>query len=169
MELPKRKPTRLKNYDYTSKGAYFITICTKDRMELLSKILVGQGLAPAEYKLTKYGKIAKSQIELLKERYTTIRIDNYVIMPNHIHLLISVPNDSAGASPCPTISDVICTFKSCTTIECRRNGLFFKSLFQSSFYDHIIRDDADYQKIWQYIDTNVARWEEDKLYTKRSQ
>ena len=167
MDLPKRKPTRLKNYDYTTTGAYFITICVKDRKNLLSEILVGQGLAPAECKLTKYGEIVASQVELLKKRYTMIKIDNYVIMPNHIHLLISL--NAAGASPCPTLSDIICAFKSLTTIECRKQGLQSTPLFQSSFHDHIIRDDADYLKIWNYIDTNIAKWEDDELYTKRSQ
>ena len=59
MDLPKRKRTRLRNYDYSSTGIYFITICTKDKRQLLSKITVGQGLAPAENQLTQYGDIAK--------------------------------------------------------------------------------------------------------------
>ena len=76
INIPKRKSTRLKNYDYSTPGAYFITICVKDRKELLSKI-VGQGLAPAENRLTKYGNIAKEQIELLEERYKGIKIHRY--------------------------------------------------------------------------------------------
>ena len=101
MKLPKRKPTRLKGYDYAKKGAYFITICVKDRVELLSEI-VGQGLAPAENHLTVYGNIAREQVELLENRYSKITIDKYVIMPNHIHILISNFKETAGASPCPT-------------------------------------------------------------------
>jgi len=164
MELPKRKPTRLKEYDYSAQGAYFITICVKDRKELLSRIIVGQGLAPAENQLSIYGKIAKEQIELLERRYEGITIDKYVIMPNHIHILISNDGVTAGASPCPTISDVICTFKSITTINCKKAGLMEKHLFQSSFHDHIIRGKEDYRKIWEYIDINALRWEEDCFY-----
>ena len=67
MDLPKRKSTRLRGYDYSSAGAYFLTICVKDRKQLLSKIIVGQGLAPAENQLTQYGNVAKEQIELLEK------------------------------------------------------------------------------------------------------
>lgn len=164
MELPKRKQTRLKDYDYSSPGTYFITICVKDRKQLLAKIIVGQGLAPAENQLTQYGNIAKEQIEMLENRYSGIKIDKYVIMPNHIHILISC-RKTAGASPCPTISDIICTFKSITTRLCKKQGLNEKYLFQSSFHDHIIRGEKDYQKIWEYIDTNVIKWEKDCFYT----
>ena len=124
MDLPNRKRTRLKGYDYSLPGAYFVTICTKDKKCILSHITVGQGLAPAENRLTMYGLIAKEQIELLENRYEGIKIDRYVIMPNHIHILLSVNSPTAGASPCPTISDVICAFKSMTTRICRENGCF---------------------------------------------
>ncbi len=164
--LPKRKPTRLKEYDYSSPSAYFITICVKDRKELLSQIIVGQGLAPAENRLTPYGNIAKEQIESLENRYNGIKIDKYVIMPNHIHILIS-NYEAAGASPCPTISDVICTFKSLTTRACKKAGFVEQHLFQRSFHDQIIRDKNDYQKIWEYIDTNVLKWEQDCFYNKK--
>lgn len=164
MKLPKRKPTRLKGYDYSTSGAYFITICVKDKKELLSKIIVGQGLAPAENKLTQFGNIAKKQLELLETRYKGIKIEKYVIMPNHIHILISNYEMTAGASPCPTISDVMCTFKSITTKMCRKEGLKEQHLFQSSFHDHIIRGEKDYQRIWEYIDTNASKWEEDCFY-----
>lgn len=164
MNLPKRKPTRLKDYDYSSLGRYFITICTKEKKQLLSKIIVGQGLAPAVNQLTIYGSIAKEQIESLESRYKEIRIDKYVIMPNHIHILISICEVSAGASPCPTIPDVICAFKSITARLCKKEGLEESHLFQSSYHDHIIRGEKDYQKIWEYIDTNVLRWKKDCFY-----
>ena len=162
--LPQRKPTRLKGYDYSTAGTYFITICTKDKKHLLSRITVGQGLAPAENQLSIFGKIAEEQIKDIENRYKTVKIDKYVVMPNHIHLLISNHEKKAGASPCPTISDVICTFKSMTTRLCKNNGFGEKHLFQSSFHDHIIRGEKDYQKIWEYIDTNVIQWEKDCYY-----
>ena len=80
MNLPKRKSPRLKEYDYSLPGAYFVTICTKERKEILSHITVGQGLAPAGCIMTTYGNIAKKQVELLEERYDSIKIDKYVII-----------------------------------------------------------------------------------------
>ena len=162
MNLPKRKPTRLKEYDYGAPGAYFITICTNDRKCILGDI-VGQGLAPAEIILSQYGKIAKEQLLDLENRYKTIKIDKYVIMPNHIHIIIFLDN-TAGASPRPTISDIICSFKSLTTRICNTSVKKPQKIFQISFHDHIIRGDKDYQKIWEYIDTNVLRWEKDCFY-----
>ena len=163
MNLPKRKPTRLKEYDYATPGTYFITICTKDRRCLLSNI-VGQGLAPAENRLSIYGSIARQEIEALGQRYQSIQVDKYVIMPNHIHLLITNCK-TAGASPCPTMSDVICTFKSITTRKCKMSGLRERQMFQQSFYDHVIRGEIDYKEIWEYIDNNVCRWAQDDLYS----
>jgi len=163
MDKPKRKPTRLKEYDYSTPGAYFVTICVKDKKQILSKI-VGQGLAPAENQLSIYGNIAREQIELLESRYNRIKIDKYIIMPNHIHMIISIHEISAGASPCPTLSDIICTFKSLTTRICKKEGFKNKHLFQSSYHDHIICSDKDYWEIWEYIDTNVIRWEADCFY-----
>ena len=162
MELPKRKPTRLKGYDYSKDGAYFITICTHDKECILGHI-VGQGLAPAEIKLSKYGKLAKEQLLDLENRYKTIKIDKYVIMPNHIHIIV-ISDNTAGASPCPTISDVVCSFKSLTTRLCNTSNNESQKIFQTSFHDHIIRGEKDYKKIWEYIDTNILRWEKDCFY-----
>ena len=142
MELPKRKSTRLKGYDYSQNGAYFITICTNDRKCILSNI-VGQGLAPAGIILSQYGRVAKEQLLDLENRYKTIKIDKYVIMPNHIHIIVILDN-TAGASPCPTISDVICSFKSLTTRMCNKSNNKSQKIFQISFHDHIIRGGKDY-------------------------
>ena len=160
--LPKRKPTRLKGYDYSLNGAYFITICTKDKKCILGKI-VGQGLAPVVTDLSQYGKIAKGQLLDLENRYKSVKIDKYVIMPNHIHIILVMDN-SAGASPCPTISDVVCSFKSLTTRMCNKADNKSQKIFQTSFHDHIIRGKKDYQKIWEYIDTNPIKWELDCFY-----
>jgi len=162
MDLPKRKPTRLKGYDYSQDGTYFITICTDGRKCILGNI-VGQGLAPAEMRLSKYGKIANDQLLDLENRYKTIKIDKYVIMPNHIHIILILDN-AAGASPCPTISDVICSFKSLTTRMCNAADNKTQKIFQTSFHDHIIRGEKDYQKIWEYIEINPSKWETDCFY-----
>ena len=86
-ELPKRKNPRLKNFDYSENGYYFVTICTAEHKEILSSINVGRGLAPAEVILTPIGEIAEEQILSLKNRYPRVKIEKHVIMPNHIDYL----------------------------------------------------------------------------------
>ena len=121
-ELPKRKHPRLKEYDYSQNGCYFVTICTEKRVQILSKI-VGRGLAPAEMeydiRLSKYGAIAKQQLFELEERFENVVIDYYCIMPNHIHLIIAI-DETAAASHRPTLNDIVCSFKSITTRLIRR-------------------------------------------------
>jgi len=164
-KLPKRKHPRLDNYDYSSAGAYFITICTKDRRCVLSRI-VGRGLAPAEeIEYTLFGEIAKQQLLLLEYRYPHLTIEQYVIMPNHIHIIMILDNKTAGASPRPTITDIICTYKSLTTIACKKNG-FDGKLFQTSFYEHIIRDQNDGAEIAKYIYENPIKWQFDSLFVE---
>ena len=104
MDYPNRKPLRLKHYDYSSPGAYFITICTAGKRCLLSHITVGDGLARPAVKLTNIGGIVERQIEAIPLRFPTVTVDKYVIMPNHIHLLISLEGDSGRASPSPRLS-----------------------------------------------------------------
>ena len=169
VELPKRKHPRLDDYDYSSAGLYFITICTHNRKCIFSKI-VGRGLAPAEsdeirteYKL--YGKIAENQLLSLKNRYPSLKIYAYVIMPNHIHLIINPAFGTAGASPRPTVMDIICTYKSLTTRECKKAYMTDK-VFQTSFYEHIIRSKEEYEETLKYIYDNPAHWIYDPLYQK---
>ncbi len=86
-------------------------------------------------------------------------------MPNHIHAIVKIENLTAGASPCPTLTDVVCTFKSITTRKCHSIKSDIK-IWQRYFHDHIIRGEDDYLKIWNYIDTNPQKWKEDKFYTE---
>ena len=162
-ELPQRKHPRLDHYDYSSAGAYFVTICTHNRRCLLSHIL-GRGLAPAEIRFTAFGEIAHRQLLLLEDRYPFLKLDQYVIMPNHIHAILLWDN-TAGASPRPTLTDVICAYKSLTTIEYKKAAPIDK-LFQTSFYDHVIRGREDYEEISKYISENPLKWKLDKLYSE---
>ena len=161
--FPQRKHPRLKNYDYSTAGAYYITICTHDRRCLLAHI-AGQELAPAEIQLTEYGKIAKAQLRLLEDRYPNLSVDQYVIMPNHIHAIFLL-EEAAGDSQCPTITDIICAYKSLTTRECKKAEPIDK-LFQTSFYEHVIRGQKDYAEIAEYIANNPKQWELDRLYSQ---
>ena len=94
MNLPKRKPTRLINYDYSGEGSYFITVCTHQKQNILCDI-VGEGLCALPIiKLTPIGEAVKESIKYIACNYDNISVDKFVIMPNHIHLLIS--NQTGG-------------------------------------------------------------------------
>lgn len=149
----KRKPNRLTDYDYTQNGAYFITICVNDRKPILSSITVGENCV----RLSKVGIVIKNEIDKMNTVYENVFVDNYVIMPNHIHLIIRI--ESGRTQFAPTIGRIIKQFKGSITKQ------IGKSIWQKSFYDHIIRDDYDYQTKWQYIDENPGKWLEDELYT----
>ena len=170
-ELPERKSTRIKNFDYSKTGAYFVTVCTQDRRQILSRItsvpMVGEGLAPPVFNtnLLPCGFVAKEQLLLLEQRYDNIQIKSYVIMPDHIHAIIFIKNSAGGASPSPTLTDVICAFKSLTARICKqRFGV--NNLFQRSFAEHIIRDKEDYKVRRKYISENPMRWYYNQLNTK---
>ena len=101
MNLPQRKQNRLENYDYSQNGAYFITICTHNRKQILSDIIVGTGVPDCpKIKLLKYGEIADKYIKQLNDFYDDISVDKYVVMPDHIHLLLNVQNGQSGDA-CP--------------------------------------------------------------------
>jgi len=158
---PSRKLPRLRDFDYSINGCYFVTICTHQRKELFSQIFpLSNGLS-VQNKLTELGRVAQSQLLKLPERFDSIVIDKYVVMPNHLHAIITIENglDGAGYS----LSDVICAFKSITTLQCRKLG-FTGAVFQTSFHDHIIRGENDYSEIWAYIDANPMNWKKDCFF-----
>ena len=86
-------------------------------------------------------------------------------MPNHIHAILILNGETAGASPRPTLTDIVCAYKSLTTRECKKSG-FREKLFQTSFYEHIIRGRDDYEEIVKYIYENPIRWCYDELYVE---
>lgn len=161
--FPKRKHPRLKFYDYSTAGAYFVTICTQNSRCLLSRI-VGRGLAPAEIQHTEYGQIARKQLLMLEQRYPLLKIDQYVIMPNHIHVIL-ILSEAEKDTQYPALTDIICAYKSLTTRECKKVRPIDK-LFQTSFYEHVIRGREDYDEIAEYIVNNPKQWELDNLYSK---
>ena len=161
--FPKRKHPRLEHYDYGAAGAYYNTICTHNRRYLLSHI-VERGIGHTEIQHTAYGHIAKEQLFLLEKWYPSLKIDQYVIMPNHIHAILLL-EETAGAGLRPTITDIVCAYKSLTTRECKKVRHIDK-LFQTSFYEHVIRGCEDYDEIAEYIVNNPKQWELDKLYSE---
>ncbi len=141
-DYPKRKRLRLTNYNYAQDGYYFLTICTKDRKRFLSEITYDKD-GSVITALTPYGEIAHTYIKSIPG------IDKYVIMPNHIHMII---HKTSGKS----IDSDMRSFK----------GLVSKavgeSIWQASYYDHVIRNEKDYQEKWRYIDENPAKWADDE-------
>ena len=178
--LPNRKRTRLEKFDYGKHGAYFVTICTEGRRHILSEIVCDNDTAgqstPSEAvgegyplpQLTFFGKIADRWINTIHEKYPNVSVERYVIMPNHIHLLLFVDNIGRG-NPSPTISTVVGWFKFNSTKEINAiANTAGKRIYQRSFYDHIIRNQRDYDEVAKYIYENPMRWRFDKLYGEYS-
>lgn len=169
-ELPKRKRLRLLDFDYSTPGAYFITICTHNRKNTLSHI-VGAIHESPETKLTEFGKIAERIINNIPE-YFKATIDRYVIMPNHIHLIIIIADDeelrAIRESPLrgrSVISKMIGYIK--MNASKKIHNLYGNTIvWQRGFHDHIIRDRQDYEKIAKYIFENPIKWQYDCFYTK---
>lgn len=160
MELPKRKPNRLTEYDYSNPNAYFITFCTNNRKNPFWKDVGAVIDRPRNVPLTNLGKIVCQAIEGIPKHYTAITVDHWVVMPNHIHLLLQIHTDADGRSMiAPTVSTAVRMMKG---VVSKRAGF---SVWQKGFYDHIVRSQRDYLDIWNYIEGNPAKWEEDKLYT----
>ena len=159
MDHPKRRPNRLTNYDYSAAGAYFITICTRDRKCLLWQTVGASIARPDAVQLSRYGQIVDQAIRQIPEHYPVIRLDNYTVMPNHVHLLLRIDTDPDGrAMLAPTISRVVQQMKGIVT---KQIGI---SIWQKLFHDHVVRGERDYLKIWEYIDQNPVRWKEDCFY-----
>jgi len=149
--LPKRKANRLPDYNYSSSGAYFITICAREK-----QCIFGKGL-----ELLPNGRIVQQQMEKMAHFYTHVRVDKYVIMPNHVHLLLIVEVESASHI---AANHIVPQFVS--TLKRFSNKLAGDHLWQRSYHDHIIRDEEDYRRIWQYIDTNPVKWNEDCYFAE---
>ena len=167
--LPKRKKIRLQNYDYSECGAYFITICTDKRRKILSKI-VGVGVLDDPFfdpqtvevgvlddprvELTAYGKIAEKYINQLNDFYDNISVEQYVIMPNHIHMILFACDDGSSRTPTPTDKPNAIVPAFVSTFKRFCNKEFGENIWQRYYYDHIIRDKHDFEEISKYIYEN---------------
>ena len=153
-----RRSIRIKEYDYSQAGAYFVTICIQDRINLLGKI-VNDVMA-----LNDAGKMVNEQWLELSLRYPSIKLDNYVIMPNHFHGIIIIDQPIS-------LSKIIGAFKSIRT-HCYIHGIknshwaaFRNTLWQRNYYEHIIRSETQLRKIRDYVENNPKTWESDGLFT----
>ena len=172
-EKHKRRSTRLQDYDYTQAGAYFVTICTLQRQPIFGDID-----EDGEMLLNTVGCIAQEEWERTAQVRANVLLDEFVVMPNHIHGIIILNGDSVGVCrrQTPThahfaqpisgaLGTIIGQFKSLVTKRSNRlrlaNG---GSVWQTNFHDHIIRNDAELNRIRGYILNNPLRWADDRYH-----
>ena len=141
----RRKTNRLKDYDYSQNGVYLITICTYNKEKIFGDIDFSEH---AKVNLNQTGKILDEYIDQIEE------VDNYIIMPNHIHLILNLFNDDKNRS----IQSIVSSIKRNLTKE------IGYSAFQKSFHDHVIQNENEYENIWNYVENNAERWREDCFY-----
>jgi len=158
-ELPSRKPNRLQGHDYSQNGLYFITMCVRGKQCVFWDAVGARIARPI---LSNYGLVVEQAINKISFVYNNVCVDKYVIMPNHIHLLLNIQtfSENGRAMRAPTVSTVVNQMKGFVTKQIGH------SIWQKLFHDRIVRDEAEYVKIWQYIENNPLQWELDCFYTK---
>ena len=147
MFLQRRNP-RLRHYDYSSSGAYFITICTSGRQPLFGRITDGV------LQKTPLGEIVEKEPSGIPSRYSNILLDTYTVMPNHIHaviVILSTDNDTA----CPLLGNIIRAFKAGVSRQYGNN------IWQRGYHDHVIRNSDDLREIREYVANNPIKWDMD--------
>ncbi|EET21287.1 conserved hypothetical protein [Francisella philomiragia subsp. philomiragia ATCC 25015] len=176
-----RKNLRLQHYDYSSNGAYFVTICVNNRECLFGDIIDGQMC------LNDAGLMIDEIYHDLENKFTNIQCGKYVIMPNHFHCVIHICNDvksNVGVNLCvdpklekgehagTPLHKIIQWFKTMTTnayingVKTKNWQPFDKRLWQRNYYEHIIRNEKSYNEIVKYIQLNSLKWELDELNPK---
>ena len=155
-DLPQRKRIRLAEYDYSQNNCYFVTICTADKKHLFGM---------SEH-LTAYGLFAQKHLHRISSFFPCVHVDKYVIMPNHVHAMIAIEHDPTArknACPTPQLGTVIGNYKAAVSREIHRIDPT-QTVWQSRYYDHIIRNQQDYEAVWRYIDENPLKWELDEYF-----
>ena len=151
--FPTRKPVRIEGYDYSTPGAYFVTVCTADRKPIFWLERRGGYHPPEKSPLSPAGKTVEQAIEQIPGHYSSVRVDKYCIMPDHIHLLLRIEPEADGRMiSAPTLSTVVGSMKRWVS---RQVGA---PIWQKSFYDHGIRNQKDYDEIWEYIENNPRKY-----------
>jgi len=153
---PRRRSMRLKDYDYSSNGAYFVTICAHRRLCRFGDI------DKDEMQLNAVGRIIASCWAEIPEHFPMVSLDAWVIMPNHLHGIIVIMGDGTFQERRPpSLGIIIGSFKSAATR--RLNDLQGRSelLWQRNYYEHVIRDEASLHRVRKYIEENPARWKYD--------
>jgi REP element-mobilizing transposase RayT len=167
-DMSSRRPIRLRHYDYSQTGWYFVTICTKDKEWSFGRCS-SEGIA-----LSDIGRIAERHLVEIPDHYPPAMIDRYVVMPNHVHGIIAIqPVGAPHVVPAEphlntfskairnSLSVIIQQYKSTVKRWCNKNA-FPHFQWQSRFYEHVIRNEDDLKDIRNYIKNNPLRWIEGK-------
>jgi REP element-mobilizing transposase RayT len=155
--MKNRKSLRLKNYDYSRCGLYFITICTHHRVKSFGEILDNQFMPNCA------GMMIKNRWCDMVDRFDGLILDEYVVMPNHFHAILKIESKMV-------LGDIVGAFKSITTNDYIKGVHdddwlgFEKKLWQRNYYEHIIRDEKSYLTLSQYIQNNPLKWQEDRFF-----
>jgi REP element-mobilizing transposase RayT len=172
--IPHRRSVRLQGYDYSQNGAYFITVCVQNKEWRFGKI------ADGEMRMSALGEIVVTEWMKTTTARNGIALGVWVVMPNHFHGIIhlndgiltmdkmdmidSIPVERFGKPAVRSIPTIIRSFKSATTRQVnqlrRTPGV---KLWQRGYYEHVIRDDGEYELVAEYIRSNPANWERDVL------
>ena len=158
MSYPKRKHPRLKHYDYSLPGYYYVTVHITAEGPFLSTVVESNAPTRVEVRLTAAGEIVQQQLLVLQQRYSNVIIDKYVIMPTHIHAIIRLTELPPGQKG-PSIMDTVGVFKSLATRLCNQlDNTPGRQVFQVSFFENVLRNEKAYQECWRYIDENPLKW-----------
>ena len=146
--LPKRKSIRIGDYDYSTPGAYFITVCVNDRKPILWNV----GAATCRPNLSQIGAVVEAAILQIPEHYPAVSVDKYCIMPDHLHMILSINTDEDGRQiTAPTVSTVVGSMKRWVSMQLGH------TIWQKSFIDRVIRNDQGYRAVWEYIENNPIK------------
>ena len=164
-DIQTRKQIRLSENNYCQNGAYFITICTKNKNDILGVVKKDNVFCDAYVLLSEFGEIVKMLIENISNSKHDVDVLQYVIMPNHVHIIFYIDNkkiDGTLKAASSTIPKIVNSIKG---LSSKKAGF---SLWQRSYYDHIIRDEADYRIRAQYIEQNPIKWMDDEYYIQKT-
>jgi len=156
-----RKDIRLNKFDYSQPYYYFVTICVKDKHPILSKVvteeIVGVDRWATRVNLLPLGGIIENNINYINKSFNDRKIDSYIIMPNHIHLIIQILHNGSPNGR-PLHGQIISSFKQ----ACHKQAGY--KFFQRNYYEHIIRNETSLNEIRQYIQNNPINWLTDNYY-----
>jgi len=163
-ELPVRKKIRLQGYNYSQPGYYFITVCVDGGYEMLGRV-VGDAVlcVPPCVELSEIGKIVQTYLEKMNTVIERAFLENYVIMPNHVHLLIALKGGTQRTAS-PTKAIVPRIVHGMKFVVTKQIGY---AIWQRSYHEHIVRNETEYRHIWRYIDNNPTKWAEDRYFVEK--
>lgn len=154
MAFYSRKSTRIPNFDYSCENYYFVTICTHEKECLFAN----------QNQLNEFGRIAQEDMRSLASHYNYVVVDNFIVMPNHVHAIIQIHGSRQKKND---LNMIVGSYKAGVSRKIHKLQPDLM-IWQRSFHDHVIRNQQEYEKIWQYIQFNWQKWEQDCFYSKNT-